>query len=232
MKLIAYYRVSTQRQGKSGLGLSAQREAVCRYAADHGQIVAEYVEIESGADSTRQQLAEAIRRTRTSRGRLVIATLDRLSRSVAFVATIMETKIDFVCADCPNAKPFELHIRATMAEEERRKISERTKAALTAAKARGVRLGTHRRGHHVDHAKGTRNGLAKAQAAADANRKQRWADAYTEVGPIIQSMREDDETLQAIADRLNAENRCTVTGKPFSPTIIMRILRVLPSIML
>lgn len=141
---VAYHRVSTDRQGRSGLGLDAQRVAVEQYAAQHGgEVVAAFTEVESGkATRNRPQLAAALAETRRRRGTLVIATLDRLGRSVAFVASLMEQGVPFVAADRPNASPFELHIYAAVAEEERRKISDRTRAALAQKKAQGVKLGS------------------------------------------------------------------------------------------
>lgn len=142
---VAYLRVSTDRQGRSGLGLEAQTAAIQRFAdASGAQIVATYTDIESGTNDARPQLAAAIEHTKRLGGTLVVATLDRLSRDVAFLATLMKSGLDFRCADMPTASTFELHIRAAISEEERRKIGERTRAALAAAKSRGVKLGGYR----------------------------------------------------------------------------------------
>lgn len=148
MKAVAYLRVSTGRQGKSGLGLEAQREAVARYAQAHGcEVAAEYVEIETGkganALSKRPQLLAALAEAKRRKARLVIAKLDRLARNVHFISGLMETGVDFVVADMPHADKFRLHLEAVIAEDEARRISERTKDALAAAKAKGVRLGTN-----------------------------------------------------------------------------------------
>lgn len=148
MKIVAYYRVSTKRQGLSGLGLEAQRAAVETFARQNaGEIVGEYTEIETGKRSDRPKLTEAIAHARGVKGTLLVAKLDRLARNMAFTATLMESNIDFVCCDNPTANRLTIHILAAVAEDEARRISERTKAALQAAKARGVRLGSAREGH-------------------------------------------------------------------------------------
>ena len=145
--ILAYYRVSTQRQGKSGLGLEAQRAAVERFAENEGlTIVKEFIEIESGkgadALNLRPKLAAALAEARKQKCPVVVAKLDRLSRDVAFVAGLMSQRVPFIVAELgADADPFMLHIYAALAEKERRMISARTKAALRAAKARGVVLG-------------------------------------------------------------------------------------------
>ena len=142
-RFVAYYRVSTDRQGRSGLGLEAQQKAVTDYLNGGAwELVGEFVEVESGKKSNRPQLARAIETCRKRRARLVIAKLDRLSRNLAFVATLMDAGVEFVAVDNPHANRLTIHILAAVAEHEREAISERTKAALAAAKARGKRLGT------------------------------------------------------------------------------------------
>src|SRR5262245_26640759 len=140
-KFISYLRVSTDKQGRDGNGVAAQRKAVEDYLNGGAwQLLGEYVEVESGKRSDRPELAKAIAACKKHRARLVIAKLDRLSRDVAFIADLMK-RVDFVCCDRPNAKPFELHIYAALAQEERRMISERTRAGLAAARDKGVVLG-------------------------------------------------------------------------------------------
>jgi DNA invertase Pin-like site-specific DNA recombinase len=149
-RMIAYLRVSTARQGQSGLGLAAQRAAVSAYAAaNHQTIVSEYVEIESGGKADRPQLALALAACRLHRAVLVIAKLDRLARNVAFIANLMDGGAEFVACDMPHANRLTLHIMAAMAEYERRVISERTKLALAAARVRGVRAGNPNGAAHL-----------------------------------------------------------------------------------
>src|SRR3954452_925510 len=144
---VAYLRVSSEQQGRSGLGLDAQRQAVGRFAAEHGfSIVETYAEIETGkggdALDRRPQLAAALKRAKAERCPVVVAKLDRLSRDVAFVSGLMAQRVSFIVADLgPDVDPFFLHIYAALAEKERSLISARTRDALAAAKARGVRLG-------------------------------------------------------------------------------------------
>ena len=149
--IVAYFRVSTQKQGRSGLGLEAQRKAVTAYAAQQGlTIVEEFTEVETGkgADALERRpvFARALQRAKKLKAPIVVAKLDRLSRDVAFIATLMTKKVEFVTADDPTKSPFMLHIKAAVAEEERRMIAQRTRDALAAAKERGVVLGNQARG--------------------------------------------------------------------------------------
>ena len=138
-RFIAYFRVSTDRQGRSGLGLEAQRRSVDEYLRGLGtEPVAEYVEVESGKRNDRPELARALAACRKQNARLIIAKLDRLARNVAFVSGLMESGVDFVACDMPTANRLTIHILAAVAEHEREMISERTKAALASAKARGM----------------------------------------------------------------------------------------------
>ena len=144
MQAVSYMRVSTKSQGKSGLGLEAQKERIQQFLdISEGILVAEYVEVDSGAKNDREALNRAIAHTKKINGTLVIAKLDRISRRVSFIASLMESGINFKVAEMPDASEFQLHIYAALAQEERRLISERTKAALKAAKERGVELGKH-----------------------------------------------------------------------------------------
>ena len=143
---IAYYRVSTERQGASGLGLEAQQEAVSNFINRQGyNIVKVFTEVESGKNNKRPQLLAALLQCKKERATLIIAKLDRLGRNVAFIANLMESKVDFVAVDNPEAKPLILHILAAFAQHEREQISMRTRDALQAAKRRGVHLGMHGR---------------------------------------------------------------------------------------
>ena len=141
MLFVTYLRVSTDRQSRSGLGLEAQRKAVADYVAGKGAIVAEYVETESGKRADRPQLACALAEAKQLGAVLLIAKLDRLARSVAFIANLLESGVEIAAADMPEANRFLLHVMAAVAEHEAQAISDRTRAALAAAKARGVALG-------------------------------------------------------------------------------------------
>jgi DNA invertase Pin-like site-specific DNA recombinase len=140
-KWVAYYRVSTVRQGESGLGLEAQKSSVESFLRGRGALLAEFVEVESGKKVRRPQLDEALKLCRKTKATLVIAKLDRLARNVHFISGLLEAGVDFRAVDAPSKDRFILHIQAAFAEEEARRISERTKAALAAAKARGIDIG-------------------------------------------------------------------------------------------
>ena len=144
-KYVAYYRVSTKQQGKSGLGLAAQREIVGRFIGEDKSLIGEYEEIESGRKDKRESLCKAIAHAKREKAKLLIARLDRFSRRVSFIANLMEEGIGLTVAEMPTATDFQLHIFAALAQEERRLISERTKAALQQAKKRGVELGKNGR---------------------------------------------------------------------------------------
>ena len=141
-KYLAYYRVSTNRQGQSGLGLEAQQLTIKKYLSqDEGILLGEYTEIESGRKSDRPKLSQALDVCQKKKATLLIAKLDRLARNVHFISGLLEANVKFLAMDMPNADRFMLHVYAAMAEEEARRISERTKQALQSAKARGVVLG-------------------------------------------------------------------------------------------
>lgn len=146
MDCVGYIRVSTERQGRSGLGLEAQQAVIVSYCVGHN-LIHVYVEIETGKNSARPEIARALAHAKRIGARLVIAKLDRLARKVHFISGLMEAGVDFIALDMPHATPFTLHIMAAVAEHEGKAISERTKAALSAAKARGVLLGSARPGH-------------------------------------------------------------------------------------
>ena len=194
---VAYYRVSTDRQGQSGLGLEAQRAAVEAFAK--GEVIAEFTEVESGRKSDRAQLAAALAAAKKAKATLVIAKLDRLARNVHFVSGLLESGVPFVCADSPEADRTWLQMSAVFAEWEARKISERTKAALVAAKARGVRLGS------PTPAAGSKAGNEAIQARAQAFAQR--------VLPIINSIKSQGMTsLREIAAELPARGVQTARG--------------------
>lgn len=213
---IAYYRVSTARQGKSGLGLDAQRHAVESYlASSSGLVLAEYVEVESGRRKDRQELKRAIDHARVTRSKLVIAKLDRLARNVSFTAALMDSGVEFVCCDNPQANRFTIHILAALAEMEAEMISSRTKAALDEAKRRGVRLGNPRLGL-------VRGSPAAANVAWKRLTQQR-ADSY--LGLVLEAHRGGASTLQQVADYLNRRGALTPAGCMWYPATVARLLR-------
>jgi DNA invertase Pin-like site-specific DNA recombinase len=217
MRLIAYYRVSTKRQAGSGLGLAAQQTAVQGYATiRNAEVLAEYVEVETGKRADRPRLAEALAHARKARAVLVIAKLDRLARNVHFVSGLMESGVPFDCADRPGADPFRLHIEAAIAEEEARKISQRTKDALAAAKRRGVLLGSRNPACRGLSDASRQRGTASTRAKATIY--------YTDVLPIIKGRRAAGATLEAIATELNTAGHVTQTGLPYTATTVYRLL--------
>lgn len=222
--LVAYIRVSTARQGESGLGLEAQMDAIGRYAATAGSsVVQTYREIESGRRSDRPELLRAIAHAKRLRGRLVIAKLDRLARNVHFVTEVMRSGVDFVACDNPHANKLTIHILAAVAEDEADRISQRTKAALAAAKARGVLLGSARPGHWEGREHLWRAARAKASAVAKAKRDLVAAPIYGAVRPTIQRLREQKKSFRRIADHLNQHGFTTVKGSAWNPVQVRRL---------
>jgi len=199
-KFIAYYRVSTERQGKSGLGLAAQQRKVSEYLQGSNGLVAEFCDIESGRDDDRTELLKALALAKRENAKLVIARLDRFSRRVSFIAQIMEQGIGLVCAEMPNASDFQLHIFAALAQEERRLISERTKAALAEAKRRGVILGSNGKYLAAKNRKAADEFAAKLRAKLEVDLMGR---SYSEM-----------------ARQLNEAGMLTTTGKKFYPQTV------------
>ncbi len=225
MKIIAYYRVSTKRQGASGLGLEGQQAAVEAFAKAHGaRIVASYTEIESGKRKDRPQLTQALGHAKLAKATLVVAKLDRLARNVAFLAAMMESKVEFVACDNPHANSLTLHILAAVAEAEAKAISERTRTALKAAKRRGVALGSARQGHWQGREDRRSRGLRKAVKAASEARSKAASEAYGFLLPNIRERREAGETLESIAAGLNEQGHVTTAGGAFTATMIYRLL--------
>ena len=223
--IIAYFRVSTKRQGESGLGLEGQAAAVEAFAKQTGkQIVARYLEVESGRKSDRPQLAKALAHARRSKGTLTVAKLDRLSRDVEFLARVMNSGCDFVACDNPTANRLTLHVLAAVADDEARRISERTKAGLAALKARGVKLGSARPGHWEGREQARLDGLAKARTAAAVVRSEKADEAYSDLRPLMIDLRAKGMTLAAIAASLNADGHVTRREKPWNPVQVSRVL--------
>jgi DNA invertase Pin-like site-specific DNA recombinase len=218
-KFVSYLRVSTQRQGKSGLGLEAQREAVTSFLnGGKWSLVSEVVEVESGKRSDRPKLAQALSLCRLHRATLLVAKLDRLARNVAFISALMESGVKFVAVDLPQANELTVHIMASMAEYEAKAISVRTKAALAAAKARGTVLGGLRWNVTSVGSKGRKAALEARQGKAASYR--------ADILPVIEEkQREGAATLQAIADALNADGTPAPRGGEWSPVQVMRILK-------
>lgn len=215
---MAYYRVSTKRQGESGLGLEAQREAVRRFIGD-GNLLREFEEIESGGRDDRPALEDALRECRLRKATLVIAKLDRLARSVAFISRLMEDRVDFVAVDLPHANSFTVHVMAASAEFERKMISERTKAALAAAKARGVRLGGRRAGHNI----GAHSGDGQRQSLIV--RRGRASRFAADTSALIEVVRSEGRTsLAQIAEGLNERGIPAARGGRWSPVQVSRII--------
>lgn len=225
MNLIAYYRVSTKQQGQSGLGLEAQKAAVEAYAKASGATIqAVYLEVESGKRADRPQLAAGIAHARRSKSKLVIAKLDRLARDVAFLSKIMDSGCDFLACDNPNANRLTIHILAAVAEDEAVRISQRTKAALAAAKVRGATLGSARPGHWDGREQARLEGSKRGSAVSVKVRREKAMAAVAELVPTITDLRAKGESLAAIAEHMNAAGQQTTRGAKWTATAIKRIL--------
>ena len=197
-QIVSYLRVSTGRQGQSGLGLEAQREAVARYAADKGlEIAAEFVEVHTGKDANalakRPQLLAALALAKKLGARLVAAKLDRLARNVHFISGLMETGVNFAVADMPDADAFQLHIYAALGQQEGKAISQRTKDALAAAKAKGTVLGSH-------------------GAVLAARNKAEAVERVVELVPILADLKERGLTMRKMVAELNERGIPSAAG--------------------
>jgi DNA invertase Pin-like site-specific DNA recombinase len=218
-KFVAYYRVSTQKQGTSGLGLEAQRTAVLDYLnGGNWNLVEEVTEIESGKDNSRPELAKALALCRIHNATLIIAKLDRLARNVAFISNLMESGVEFTAVDFPQANRLTVHILAAVAEHEAAMISARTKAALAAAKARGVVLGGDRAGIIASQS-------PKGRAISLARRRERAAKRAADLAPVIADIRQAGATsLRQIASALNNRGITSPRGGTWSAVQVQRIL--------
>lgn len=213
-RYIAYYRVSTQRQGKSGLGLDAQRKAITDRLCDGGKLIAEYTEVESGRRTDRPKLSEALAACRLHRATLIIAKLDRLARNVAFVSNLMDAGVDFQAVDFPAANRLTIHILAAVAEHEARTIADRTRVALRAAKARGTVLGGFRG------RAGTCNDLARAREVRSLKAQRRALDLESVIGEIGAGA-----SLHTLAAGLNARQIAAPRGGAWSANQVRRVLQ-------
>jgi DNA invertase Pin-like site-specific DNA recombinase len=218
-KFVAYYRVSTDKQGKSGLGLEAQQEAVRAYLnGGDWALVAEVVEIESGKRNDRPKLKEALRLCRLHGATLVIAKLDRLARNVAFISNLMESGVEFTAVDFPQANRLTVHILAAVAEHEAAMISARTKAALAAAKARGTKLGGDRGNLPAVAKQGSVLGVQAIKVKADS----RAADMVEVIADLKAS---GAVSLRQIAAGLNARGIRTARGREWTAVQVARTIK-------
>ena len=201
---VAYYRVSTTSQGRSGLGLAAQKSKVQEFLTADDRLIGEFVEIQSGKSDDRTELWKAITFAKKHSAKIIIAKLDRFSRKVSFIAGIMEQGISLVVAEMPHATDFQLHIFAALAQEERRLISERTRAALAEAKKRGVILGSNGR------------------VLAEKNRQQAL-DLARQMQPVIGPLIAAGHSYSAIAKILNDQGLASSRGGRFHPQTIKNL---------
>ncbi len=219
VKYISYLRVSTDRQGKSGLGLEAQRKQVNDFITSCGGILeSEFIEIESGKKNDRPELCKAIRQSQLTGYKLIIAKLDRLSRSLHYITSLAESKIDFVVCDLPGCDQFTINLYGALAQREREMISQRTKSALQAAKLRGKTLGNPMNLDEVAAAKGRMLGVA-----ARINKADEFAG---KVIPIIVDYQQQGFSLNQIAKELNKKGVLTARGKSgaWTPTAVKNVL--------
>ena len=209
---VAYYRVSTAKQGIDGYGMDAQKVDVQHYVSNQsGELIDNFIEVESGAKTNRVQVWKAIEVCKKLKATLVIAKLDRLGRNVSFISSLMESGVDFIACDMPNASRFELHIRAAVAEEERRMISQRVKDGLAAAKRRGVKLG------------GYRGALKKH----NNNNKTKSIEFAESVRPHFELMVKQALSQRSMANQLNTFGIKTSTGKRWSNVQVGRVIKLL-----
>lgn len=211
-KFVAYYRVSTTKQGINGLGMDAQRNSVMNYLnGGNWKLIADFAEVETGKRSDRQELAKAIARCRKEGATLLIAKLDRLARNAAFLLNLRDSGVDFIAVDMPHADKFTVGIMALVAEKERDMISQRTKDGLAAAKRRGTKLGNPRPGEAVNRA--IRVNIERANTYAD------------NLAPVIEEIRKAHvSSLRGIAQCLNARGFKTPNGKAFAAQSVKNIL--------
>lgn len=213
MKYIGYIRVSTQKQGKSGLGLEAQKRAIRNMVNEDDVLIAEYEEIESGKNKERPKLLEAIQRCKETKATLVIARLDRLSRSLSFISQLMDNEIDFVACDMKHANRFTIQIFGAIAEQEARFISKRTKAALAELKAKGIRLGSPENLTN----KSREKSLEVRKRNALMNEHNRKATA------LIAAMRKEKKSFSNIAVELNQSGFKTRRNSSFTAMTVKRL---------
>ena len=213
-KYIAYYRVSTKKQGQSGLGLEAQKASVIAFTKCTECITREFVEVESGKNNARPQLAAALQAAKEQGATLVIAKLDRLSRNASFIFALRDSKVDFVCADMPEANSITIGIMAVLAQDERERTAKRTKDALAAKKAQGVKLGTPANLTEAARKKGMQVRINIAATKKENVQATELCNLYREQGL----------SLREIAAKLNDNGYKTSKGKSFQATTVNRLL--------
>ena len=216
-KYVAYLRVSTQKQGYSGLGLEAQREIIHNYLHDKIPI-SEYVEVESGRKSDRPKLKEALSQCRKEGAILIVAKLDRLARSVSFLSSLLESDVEIVFCDFPQANKMVLHIISAISQYEAELTAARTKAALQAKKARGFRLGNPE--HLLDkHEEAIQNSIKTCKAKADSNPNNKRAIA------LLRILVKEEHTYQEMAEILNREGFVYSHGCSFTKSTVYKLIK-------
>lgn len=214
---VAYLRVSTQKQGYSGLGIEAQREIIQKYLHDKTPI-AEYVEIESGRKKDRPKLKEALMLCRKTEAVLIVAKLDRLARNVSFLSNLLENDVEIVFCDFPQANKMMLHILSAISQYEAELIAARTRSALQAKKVRGFKLGNPE--HLMDkHGQAIRNSIRTCKQKADNNPNNTRAVA------MLRTLIRENHTLKEMADILNREGFVTSQGYSFSKSTVYKLIR-------
>ena len=216
-KFVAYYRVSTARQGRSGLGLEAQEKAVMDFLnGGEWELAGAFTEVESGKRDDRPELAKAMQLCKLTGARLVIAKIDRLSRDAHFLIGLDKAGVDFVAADMPQANKLTVGIMALVAQQEREAISARTKAALAAAKARGIKLGNPNGAAHL---RGLGNGAAVAAIKAKAGERA------NDLRDTVTELQADGLTVRQLAEELNRQGIMTARGGQWGPSSVHRLLK-------
>jgi DNA invertase Pin-like site-specific DNA recombinase len=216
VKFIAYYRVSTRTQENSGLGLESQKATVKNYISHNGnKIIGEFIETESGKNDNRPELIKAITLAKKENATLVISKLDRLSRNVTFISQLMDSKVKFVCADMPDANELTIHIFASLAQWERKRISERTKDALAAKK---IREPNWKPGNPQNLTQDAKN-----KAHESISKKAREDVEVRKAYHFIQACKQNGLSYAIIAEKLNGEGYQTRNGKMFFASQVQRI---------